>query len=425
MAEFNARGNSTINAALKDRYGDGVLFLPTKQFDLQKSIDFKSGKAEGNYYVEAVSTQNEHGVTYAAPDDDAFALEAPIAGKLLNAKVQGAQHVLRSKIGINAVQSSKTSQQAFENIFDVVTSNMSDSLRKRIEIDLYYGQQSLATVGSISSLTITISAAEWASGIWAGAEGAVVEFYANSSGVPGSTKRTSADGTITAVDLINRTITITDATGVLATDHIVFPTQWTGTAWKTMLGVDGITSATAGDTLFNIPINSSSLWGASQVAVGSTQLSFAALNKASIFPIAKGFNGNSKVCISPSTWADLLNDEAAVRRHNKMSNSKIEVGGNEITFYVAQGTYTIKPSIYCKEGVAYVLPTEGAGKLWRVGTTDVTMSPLGGRGENFIERIPGVAGYEMLMYAKQALYSGSPGHTMKLTGIVNGTAASP
>lgn len=417
MAEFNARGVN-VDAALKEIYGKLHNRL-LQQFKLQNAFSFQESKADGDAFVEPVLLRHEHGVTYAAPTEDAYNLQAPVAGELKQARVQGAQHVIRLKIGINAVQSSKTSRQAFDNLFDVVIGNGMNSLRKRIEIDCRYGQQSLATVASVSSNTITLTTAQHAPALWAGMEGAIVEFYADSSGVPGATARSGADGTITAVDLENRTITVTDATGVLATDHVVFPTQWTGSAWKSMVGIDTLPLITSPAKIFNIDPATSSLWKPSSYAVGGGELTFAKVNKASTRPIAKGFEGHFILSVHPSTFADLLDDEAALRRHTGMGDRRIETGGSGITFHVAGGTVEIQPTIYQKEGTALLYPKEGPGKYQRIGATDVTMFPLGKRGETFIERVPGVAGYEMILYAKQAMYTPSPGFTTKLTGIVN------
>src|SRR5690606_34349249 len=277
MADFNARGVNA-DALLKEVYGQLHDLLLT-QFKLQNAFSFQESKADGDAFVEPVLLRRAHGVTYAPPPEDAYNLQTAIAGEPKQARVQGAQHVIRLRIGINAVKSTKTSKQAFKNLFEVVMTNGINSLRKRIEIDCRYGQQSLGTVSGVSNETITITTAQFAPALWAGMEGAVVEFYANDSGVPGATKRSSADGTIVGVDLENRTITVTDATDVVATDHIVFPTQWTGSAWKTMVGIDTLPLIATPATIFNIDPATSSLWKPSSYAVGGGELSFAKVNK--------------------------------------------------------------------------------------------------------------------------------------------------
>ena len=47
---------------------------------------------------------HEHGVTFAASDDDAFNLNAAIAGAIKDAQVRGNPLVIRSLLGYNAAQ---------------------------------------------------------------------------------------------------------------------------------------------------------------------------------------------------------------------------------------------------------------------------------------------------------------------------------
>jgi hypothetical protein len=53
-------------------------------------------------------------VTFASSDEDAFNLQAPIAGSIKDAQVQGNPAVLRSVLGYAAASRSVTNQMAFE-----------------------------------------------------------------------------------------------------------------------------------------------------------------------------------------------------------------------------------------------------------------------------------------------------------------------
>ena len=58
----------------------------------------------------------EHGVTFASSDDDAFNLNAPIAGVIKDAQVRGNPVVLRSLLGYAAAsRAALGGQKAFED----------------------------------------------------------------------------------------------------------------------------------------------------------------------------------------------------------------------------------------------------------------------------------------------------------------------
>jgi len=409
-----------MDAMFKERYGS-LQDVLVRQFKCYNMWGFRESEQLGDVFKESVLLQNEHGVTYAAPTEDAFTLNAPIAGATKTASVQGSQHVIRSRIGFNAVASSKNNKAAFGSVFDVVVGNTKDSLNKRIEIDLLYGQSSLGTIAAINSDTITITTAQWAPGIWAGAEGAVIAIFENTAGAPGATVREGGteDHTITAVDIDNRTITVgTIATDAVVGDHIVWPGTWDGTAWKTQVGIHTILGAPT--TLFGITTASFSLWRPAQYACGSAQFSFQKLVKATYRAQSRGYEGDMIAMVNPTTWSDLLIDEAAVRRHNGFAGGQVSVGADGITFHSQVGTITIKSSIYVKEGFAYLYPKTGSTGYRRIGATDITTKPFG-EGETFLREVTDVAAYEFLLYDNQALYSGRPAYGVRVQDIVNGT----
>lgn len=439
--QYNAIGAavSAANALLKVKYGDLHKML-IDQFKMQKTAKFSESKKIGDSFQESIMLQGENGITYAGSDEDAFALDDARAGHTEFASIKGAQHVIRALVGFNAVSRSAGSEAAFESVFDVVVGNTNDSIRKRIEIDMLYGQKPIGIVESVANTVVTLKAASFAPGIWAGLEGAQCQFFAPSGATgdadPTSTFRNdggalsaSAYG-ISAVNLDPdvRTVTFdTDldsiSTPVAANDVICFKGQFTGSAWKTQLGLHSITGQTTGN-LFGVSTDYS-LWKPSQFdCTGGTpanELSFEKVNKATYRTISKGFTGDQCLKVNPNTWADLLEQEAAVRRHSPMTGGRITVGSDGIKFVCAEGTIRIESSIYVKEGYAYLIPESGTGSYKRVGSTDVTMRPLGGKGDaTFLERVQGVSAYEMLMYDNQALYTSRPAYSLQLNGIVNG-----
>ena len=77
----------------------------------------------------------------------------------------------------------------------------------------------------------------------------------------------------------------------------------------------------------------------------------------------------------------MLNDQAALRKYDgSYSRNKAENGSESLVFFSQNGEIEIVPSIYVKEGYAYILYAED----WaRVGSSDVTFQRPGADGRFF------------------------------------------
>lgn len=415
--------SSPLEGFFKTRYGQLHKLCPT-QFNLQRLMPFSESEQIGDKFVEVALLQNEHGVCYATAGEDAFSLADSIAAQTKPTEIQGSQHVLKVRIGYNAIKSARRrGPTAFEGTMDTIVANANDSLRKRVEIDMFWGQDTngLAVISSVSSDTATIAAANWAPGIWAGSEGAYVNVF--QTGL--TALRGAGTGTITGVNMANRAITIDDLSGIggAATDVILFGAQ-TGngmrstSAWYCQQGLYGC--MTASSTLFNIDITYS-VWRPSSYSAGSGTLTFSKVQKALYQVISKGYKGDMRLIVNPTTWADMLDDEVALRRHTKEKTNQYSVGADGIKFYTSVGVVTIEASIYIKEGYAFLVPEpKNRGARWRrIGASDVGFDTI----ENSvqIERVADKAAYEFRLYDNQAIYCGRPGYSCYINNIVNAT----
>lgn len=353
--------------------------------------------------MQPVVLQLEHGITFASSSEDAFALNDPISGQIKDAQVQGNALVLRSAIGYKAASASMGSGKAFEQATRFLVGNMLRSVTKKLEIEMLYGQVGYGVVDSVSGTDIVITAAEWASGIWAGAEGMPVEIY----DVTGVTQRTGA-ATVTAVNFATKTISLSALpTGTVATDVV-----WhKGAKGKEFAGIHKILTETS--SLFGInPSQYSMFKGNSYNAAGA--LSFAKVQEAISKAVEKGLDSDVCVMVSPAVWSDLLTDQAALRMFDSSySSGKSENGAKELMFHGQNGKIEIIPSIYVKNGYAYVLYLED---MVRIGSSDVTFKRPGRDGEFFLE-LPNAAGYELRLYCDQALFCASPAKNVLITGI--------
>ena len=349
------------------------------------------------------------GVTFADDTEGAFALNDAIPGQVVDATVRGFQLVLRSLLSYQAAaRAMGPGERAFEDATKFLVGNMLASVTKKLEIELLYGQMEYAIVASISTNTITIADADWAPGIWAGAEKMPIEIF-NAAGV---TLRGAAN--VVSVSLENKTITVDSApAGVVATDRIMPK----GANNKEFAGVHKILANTG--SLFGISAASYNLWKGSSfdatVGGNPSLLSFAIIEQAISKGIEKGLDRDVKVMVNPSHWDDLLTEQAAKRLYDSSySSATMEQGAKALKFHGQNGVIEIVPSIYVKGGHCFILCLED---FVRVGSTDVTFKRPGQAGDNFFRDLENAAGYELRCYTDQALFCSKPGRSILVTGL--------
>lgn len=351
----------------------------------------------------------EHGVTFASSDEDAFTLNAPIAGVIKDAQVRGYPLVLRSVLGYTAAsRAAQGGKQSFMDATKYLVANMLRSVTKKLEIEMLYGQMGYGVVSAVSGANITIDTAEWAPGIWAGAEGMPVEIR----DATGSIVRGTA--VVSSVNMDTRVVTLNAVVaGVVATDVV-----WhDGAFGNEFPGIHKILTTSSG-TLFNINVGTYNLFKGNEFSASSAALSFNKLNLAAARGVEKGQDGKLVALVNPRAWSNMMNDQAALRRFDgSYSKEKAEVGAKSILFHSQNGEIEIHPSIYVKEGYAFLLNLED----WvRVGSQDVSFKRPG-QGEEFFRDLENAAGYELRLYTDQALFCCAPGKSTLIKLIVNAT----
>lgn len=280
------------------------------------------------------------------------------------------------------------------------------SMSKKLEIEMLYGQVGYGTVASVASDVLTITTAEWAPGIWAGAEGMPIEIR-NSAG---STSR--GEFSVKSVDMSLRTVTLTSIPSGLVAGDVIWHKGAYGNEFP---GIHKILSITSG-TLFNIDVGNFNLFRGNTFDAGGAALSFTKLNLAAARAVEKGLD--SKLCafVNPRGWANMLSDQAALRRYDgSYKSDKAETGSKGILFHSQNGDIEIEPSIYCKEGYAYLISEE---EWFRVGSTDMTFKRPG-QGDEFFRDLENSAAYELRLYTDQAVFCMSPGKNVLISNIVN------
>ena len=407
---FGTPNNSvgTLNGFFKEAYADKLKELIPDGVKLLNKIKFMpKDKQPGNLYHQPVILGLEHGVTFANSDEDAFNLNAPVAGQIKDAQVRGNPVVLRSILGYAAAsRAALGGQKAFMDATKFLVANMLRSLAKKLEIEMLYGQMGYGVVGSVASTVLTISTAEWAPGIWAGAEGMPIEIRDSTGAVSrGETK-------VVSVDMTARSVTVQTAlAGVVATDII-----WhKGAFGNEFAGIHKILTISSG-SLFNIDVGTYNLFRGNSYDALSGALPFNKLNNAVARAVEKGLDGKVLALVNPRAWANMLSDQAALRRYDdSYSKAEAEMGSSGIKFHSQNGEIEIEPSIYVKEGYSYVLAMD---EWMRVGSTDMTFKRPG-QGEEFFRDLENAAGYELRAYSDQAVFCSAPGRNVIVVNIVN------
>ena len=408
MALSNASANKygDMNALFKEVYADKVKELVPDGVKILNLIDFMAkDKQPGNFYHQPVVLGLEHGITFASSDEDAFNLRPAISGVIKDAIIRGNSALLRGLIGINAVSRSQGSKQAFMDATKYVVGNMLRSMTKKIEAEMLYGQMGYATVSAAAGTLITITTAEWAPGIWAGSEKMPLEFRDVTDAV------SRGEAKVQSVDMDLQTITLASAVpGVVAGDVIYHA----GAHGNEFPGIHKILSQTSG-TLFGIDVAAFNLFKGNTYPVGGA-LSFAKVISAAARPVEKGQEGRLLCLVNPRTWANLNNDQAALRLYDSSySTEKAKNGSRALVFYSQNGEIEIQPSIYIKQGYAFMIDLS---EWARVGSSDITFKRPG-QGEQFFKDSENAAAYELRLYTDQALFCAAPGKNVVLTGIVN------
>lgn len=277
------------------------------------------------------------------------------------------------------------------------------SVTKKLEIEMLYGQIGYATLdAAVATNSIVIPSAQWAPGIWGGAEKMPIE------------QRTAAgvlvkSMNVVSVDFETRTITVDGVATAITQDDVL----WHKTAYgNEFAGIHKIITNTG--VLFGIDASQYSLFKGNTYSAGNAALSFAKVQDAVATAVEKGLDNDVMVIVNPMSWSDLLNDEAANRMYDQSySPKKSENGSKEIMFHGQAGMIEIVSSIYCKRGFAYVISPD---EMMRIGSSDVTFR-LPGTNDEFFRHLDTHAGVELRCYADQALFCFSPNKNVLISNI--------
>lgn len=434
----NVTTPNQLTGLFKEVYADQLENLIPESAKLVKMITFSERDRLGDKYNMPVVLTTEQGVSYASHNAGAFDLDSPVSMSTQNAEVVGSQMLLRSALSYDAIFKASGSKTQFVKATELVVDNMLESITKRLEVGLIHGQRGIGdtAIGGFTNVgagvgTFVVTTASWASGIWAGSEGARISFVADLSDTISATTNvnpntTATDLTITSVDVDTRTVTIKgDAaviTAVKAANTKVLTVFYKGTTTGSGASFEFIEMAGLGrifannTTMFNINAGKYNLWKGNTVDAAG-KLTMAKVVSAVGKAVQRGLNEKVVLIVNPQAWADLASELAALRKFDgSYSKTQGENGFESLKYYGQSGEIEVISHNIMKEGEAMIFPPK---RIKRIGSQDITFnSPMESGGEIFLS-LPNKAGVELRCYSNQSVFVETPARCVLITGIVN------
>lgn len=420
MSQVTANTGSTLNGLFRQIYAKEVRDLIPDFSILQRRLPFTKAAMLGDKYHLPVVVSDEHGFTYGGSTAANYTLNSAISMQMQDAQVPGSELTLQSGISYGAVQRSQArGEQAVEQAVRLLMERMKSSASKRVEIQMLYGAsttgigQIASGTGSSGTRVYTISAATWASGIWAGMENASLDCYNGASQL-----NTNAAVVVTAVNAANRTVSVSgnstdltaiDGAGTAATFFFL------GAYGNEMTGIDAIITNTG--SLFNINAATYNLWSGNTFDCLSAELSMGKILSGLALAVGRGLLEDVAVLLNPDSFANIMSDLAAQRKFDgSYSKKKAENGSETVTFYGQNGMIELLPHPMVKSGDSFALPLD---IIQRVGSTDVSFRGEGPTGqEDYLFQNTSTNGWTCRAYTDQAILIEQPAWCVKFKNVV-------
>ena len=415
----------SLDQFTKQLYADKVQDLVPDFELLMKGIPFVTAeKQAGGDYVQPVILSRDHGVTFHGKNDAQLKLEAPIAAIIDSASIRPSAMTMRAMLSYTSASRLTGGPRAFVNGTSYIVESLVQSFAAIMEQIHWYGGMGLGKIGSVvSSTEITISEAEWASGVWVGGEGMLLEVY------NGSTKVASAE--ITQVDITNKKLVLS-STANMAAGYTLYRK---GSYGLESLGAHYILQNTG--NLFGIDAAQRKLWEANRydcaVAGVPAALSFEKVSEGIAKAYGRGLLGKMKLYVSPVTFSTMFpdfNTVKSVANFSGLANNPfpgrtftdanevktLEHGVNAIKFYINSVEVEVIASPYVKEGYAFGLSDEG----WvRVGSRDLSLGTPGMPEGSYWMQAQDYSALELRAFTDQALFCTKPARQILFTNISN------
>lgn len=401
------------------KYGPSIINPNPSEGTIAELIPFQSKQyrpGEG-YFVDVVLA-HEQGVTRAV-DHAINTLNSAIDSIEKQANLEGSEIHLRGRLSYGMI--AKLESGIYGGGVESKMASLMTSGENHREADLLYGPgtSGLASLGTINtivsggagaSVVVTLTQATWAGGMWPQFLNA--EFDAYSAGGAQSNATTAL--ILTAVSSSNCRLTFTKTAGdTLSAGDLLF---FRGARVKSCVGLQGIAENTG--SLFGISASQYAQWKSVSYAVGGA-LSFDKVIEGASQLSENGLEDGLTLLVGHRAWADLMNDEASLRRYTDGKYTrKAAPGFEDLEFHSSCGVLRVRKHRFLKQGIALGVPTQDCE---RVGSTDLTFGLPGAKGSNeiFSTEISDASGREIRLYSDQGVFCHKPWHMIEFTGITS------
>jgi hypothetical protein len=430
-------GLTNIQGNFKQRYGRWIDPLPDEH-TLAEAGDFIPGENRpGLGYNFPVLVGIEHGQT-ADNTGNAFTLNPAVDSKVLNANLDGSTILVQSVVSYDVIYKSLNgtgngnSGGAFKTALDQAVEAMLMGAGLYRELALAYGPGSgttaAANIGVVSVIaaganfgahqTVTLTTKSFIPGLWIIAQNMRVDVL-NAAGT------TEIDTAVTVEFIVPNSTTIslfkTSSVATAVVGSQIVPTGW---RTKSAYGLEAI--YVNNTTLFGIDASTISPWKCLTFSKASTALTRADVMKYGAKVSLNGCKRGGNLYVSAPTFAMLAEEfnaatvastGVAVTTYNGNENQRNkEIGTETITYITAAGPIKIVVYQYGKQGQAMFVASDN---FRRVGSTDLTMRPIGGGAEAFFTHLTAQSGAQMKIFSNQAPVFEMPYRNFMIQNITN------
>lgn len=411
-----ANSAAQIGGLLKNVFGELERALPPPFAIMHDRIGLKSSDMIGADFRIGVVLKSSNSTTYAPTTAEAGAvtLVQALPAQVVTAVIPSYNQTSRTQISYPmAAAAASKGQKAFEQSYGFLVADLRESALKRLEHSILHGQRGICKITGNSSGVLTVDPASL-SGVLAGLSGAVVEAF---DGLGATATQHNTDLTITAVAIVpggTSTVTVSGTSAaVVANDYLSFKSARTATAFNEGPGLFKQLLTTSG-TMFTNMDYSQDTFQAQQYNVNG-QFSFSAIISGSM-QAANYMSAAEDVVmlVAPPIWAQLANNESALRRlDSSYSSKRSERGSQSIRFWSGLSSIELIAHPFCRNSEAGLFPL---GHLMLVGASKLTSGLPGVPGELGLH-VPDTNVYEIRMYGDMAPFIKKPSACVYYYGI--------
>lgn len=420
-----------LNGLYKQVYGELQVAIPQLGEILQE-IEFKSSELLGKEFVEPVILSNEHGYTYGGTGGGAFDLIDPVAMASDDAVIAPYSYMMQSAMSYTAATRASmagNSKQAFAKAVTVVIERAMEASAYRLGISCLYGQSPNGIGRVVATAVVDVSGtthdwvfteANWAPGIWSGAEGAQLNAHRSDTGAKiGTNGTTDTIFTVVSVNNSTRTVRVSStAQGIIdaetANDTVDLIVYFRDSKANDFPGMEAIFSNTTG-VIHGINASTYGLWAGNTFNVAG-QLTKGKVLQYVANLVGRGLKEDVVLRVSCNTWGNLEQDEIALQVFDQSYNPNRAESGVEAIWYRGQnGRIEVRSDSCVKGGDAFLYPKR---RMRRLGSADRDMAIPGQESEPFFP-LAGKAGFSWRNLSDQALYMSTPARAAFLYNIAN------